>query len=181
MRELKARSVPVAGIDRMVLTEQLAVMDLVALGQFLLLPEDDLTLATVLKSPLIGLDEEALFALAHGAGRRTLWTELKRARRRTRRLSRAPTRFSPSCWRRSISCRPTNSMPTCSAARGGRQALLARLGADAADPIDEFLDLALAYERSHAPSLQGFLHWLAAAPSRSSATSTRRPATRCAS
>ena len=55
VRALKQRNVPVAGVDRMVLTEQLAVMDLMALGQFLLLPDDDLTLATVLKSPLIGL------------------------------------------------------------------------------------------------------------------------------
>ena len=64
VRALKQRNVPVAGVDRMVLTEQLAVMDLMALGQFLLLPEDDLTLATVLKSPLIGLAEDDLYALA---------------------------------------------------------------------------------------------------------------------
>jgi ATP-dependent helicase/nuclease subunit A len=55
VRQLKVRQVPVAGVDRMVLPQQLAVMDLIALGQFLLLPSDDLTLATILKSPLIGL------------------------------------------------------------------------------------------------------------------------------
>ena len=52
LRALKQRGVPVAGADRLVLTDQLAVQDLVALGRFLLLPEDDLTLATVLKGPL---------------------------------------------------------------------------------------------------------------------------------
>src|SRR3546814_6650831 len=52
--------------SRMVLTDQIAVMDLMAFGQFLLLPEDDLTLATVLKGPLVGLDEEELFRLAYG-------------------------------------------------------------------------------------------------------------------
>src|SRR5260370_38733501 len=72
-RELKQRAVPVAGIDRMVLTDQLAVMDLMALGQFLLLPDDDLTLATVLRSPIIGLSEDALFDLAHGRGEERLW------------------------------------------------------------------------------------------------------------
>ena len=46
-------------------------------------------------------------------------------------------------------------------ARGGRGAALSRLGPEAADPLDEFLALALAYERAHIPSLQGFLHWLA--------------------
>ena len=58
VRALKERAVPVAGVDRMVLTQQLSIMDLMALANFLLLPEDDLTLATILKSPLIGLTEE---------------------------------------------------------------------------------------------------------------------------
>src|SRR3546814_7255426 len=44
----------------------------------------------------------------------------------------------------------------------GRQRMVARLGAEAEDPIDEFLGLALNYERSEPPSLQGFLHWLEA-------------------
>ncbi len=78
VRALKQRDVPVAGVDRMVLTEQLAVMDLLALGRFLLLPEDDLTLATVLKGPLYGLDDDDLFDLAHGRGTQTLWRELGR-------------------------------------------------------------------------------------------------------
>ena len=38
--------------------------------------------------------------------------------------------------------------------------MLARLGAEAADAIDEFLNLALAYDDSAPPSLQGFLRWL---------------------
>ena len=76
VRALKDRGVPVAGIDRMVLTEQLAVMDLAALGRFLLMPEDDLTLAALLKSPLIGLDEDRLFALAHDR-KGTLWRALQ--------------------------------------------------------------------------------------------------------
>src|SRR4029450_6910404 len=51
VKTLKALGIPVAGADRMQLTEQLAVMDLMALGDCLLLPEDDLTLAVVLKGP----------------------------------------------------------------------------------------------------------------------------------
>src|SRR5262249_12545256 len=45
-------------------------------------------------------------------------------------------------------------------AEGGRRAILGRLGPDAEDPLDEFLELALDYQRRHAPSLEGFLHWL---------------------
>ena len=48
VRELKDKNVEVAGIDRLKLDEHIAVMDLMALGHFLLMPEDDLTLATVL-------------------------------------------------------------------------------------------------------------------------------------
>ena len=47
-------------------------------------------------------------------------------------------------------------------ARGGRRRLLARLGPEAIDPLTEFLNLALAFERSHTPSLQGFLQWMEA-------------------
>src|SRR5690606_15332479 len=78
VRALKDRGVPVAGVDRMKLTEQLAVMDLMALGEALLLPEDDLTLATVLKGPLFGFSEEELFRLAHGR-EGTLWAALNKA------------------------------------------------------------------------------------------------------
>ena len=78
MRALKELGVPVAGADRMRLTDQLAVEDLMALGNFLLLPEDDLTLATVLKSPLFDWDDDLLYALAHGRERRSLWNELRR-------------------------------------------------------------------------------------------------------
>src|SRR3546814_15730418 len=75
VRALKRREVPVAGVDRMRLAEQLAVADLMALARFLLLPEDDLTLAVVLKSPLGGLDEDQLFALAVQR-KGTLWHRL---------------------------------------------------------------------------------------------------------
>src|SRR3546814_10874221 len=53
-------------------------MDLLALADFLLLPDDDLTLATVLKGPLVGLDDDQLFRLAHGRDGRTLWSALGR-------------------------------------------------------------------------------------------------------
>jgi len=78
IRALKNVGVPVAGADRMVLTEHIAVMDLMAVGRVVLTPEDDLSLAALLKSPLVGLDEDALFALAHGR-KGTLWSALRKA------------------------------------------------------------------------------------------------------
>lgn len=156
VRALKQQDVPVAGVDRMMLAEQLPVMDLVALGRVALLPEDDLTLACLLKSPLVGLDEEELFALAHGRTG-SLWASLGRAT--APRLAAARRRLEG--WlARADQVPPYEFFAAILAGDGGRRALLERLGEEAADPIDEFLARCLAYERDHPPSLEGFLHWL---------------------
>ena len=158
VRALKERDVPVAGVDRMVLADQLAVQDLVALAQFLLLPADDLTLATVLKSPLYGFDEPQLFDLAWPRSG-SLWDELRR------RAGENPTfRFAAgelaALLARADFMPPFELFAEVLGARGGRRKILARLGAEANDPLDELLAAALAFERDHGPSLQGFLHWL---------------------
>ena len=158
LRAFKGRGVPVAGIDRMVLTEQLAVMDLIALGEFCLLPDDDLTLATVLKSPLIGLDEDALFALAYDRNA-SLWATLARRRGDSPAFTEAYEALvgflGAADW-----MPPFEFYGEVLSARGGRAALLGRLGPESGDAIEEFLALALAYGRTHPPSLQGFLHWV---------------------
>ena len=159
LRAFKARDVPVAGIDRMVLTEQLAVMDLIALGEFCLLPGDDLTLATVLKSPLLGLDEDALFALAYGRGDASLWATLARRRDETEAFAGAYEALA-SFRSAADSMAPFEFYSEVLGARGGRAALLGRLGPESGDAVEEFLALALAYSRAHPPSLQGFLHWV---------------------
>jgi len=161
VRELKQRGIAVAGVDRMVLTEQLAVMDLMVLGQFLLLPEDDLALATVLKSPLVGFDDALLFELAWGRDG-NLWQALQR-RQGEQPMFAAAHRQLAELLGRVDRLRPFELYADLLGRGGGRHRMLARLGPDAEDPIDEFLDLALAYERENAPSLQGFLHWLQAA------------------
>ena len=161
VRQLKACDIPVAGLDRMVLADQLAVMDLMAAARFLLLPADDLTCATVLKGPLIGLSEDALFDLAHDRGGETLWRRL--ARRRDERPDFADAHARLADWlARADFAAPFAFFARLLGAEGGRRRLVARLGAEANEPIDEFLGLALEYERAHPPSLQGFLAWLEA-------------------
>jgi ATP-dependent helicase/nuclease subunit A len=155
VRELKNRSIPVAGTDRIRLGDQFAALDLVAFGQFLLLPEDDLNLAVLLKSPLLGWDEHKLYDLAAGRGERGLWAELQR------RPEFAETRELLAGFLARADFLPPYELYADLLGRfGGRRRLIARLGREAADPIDEFMNLALAYEREHVPSLQGFLHWL---------------------
>ncbi|HYD30905.1 MAG TPA: double-strand break repair helicase AddA [Azospirillaceae bacterium] len=166
VRALKDRAVPVAGVDRMVLTEQLAVMDLMALAEFLLLPEDDLTLATVLKGPLIGFSEDQLFGLAHGR-RGRLWSALVARADENPAFGEARA-FLAKLLAATGFTRPYElfagllAAPCPADAVSGRRAILKRLGPEAQDPLDEFLSVCLAFERVHPPTLQAFLHWLQA-------------------
>jgi ATP-dependent helicase/nuclease subunit A len=161
LRALKQRAVPVAGADRLALADELAVQDLIALGRFLLLPEDDLTLATVLKGPLFGLSEDELFQLAYDRGNDRLWTRLRRLAREQPAMREAYERLSTLLARADF-VPPFELYAEILGTGPGRLAILERLGAEAADPVEEFLALALAYEREHVPSLQGFLRWIAA-------------------
>ena len=158
IRHLKDRGVPVAGADRMVLMEQMAVMDLVALARFVLLPQDDLNLAAVLKSPFIGLTEDELFELAWGR-KGDLWSALQAAAHEGECYAKAHDLLMRLLARADYEP-PYEFFAHVLAGEEGRKRLLARLGEDANDPIDEFLALALEYERTHAPSLEGFLHWV---------------------
>jgi ATP-dependent helicase/nuclease subunit A len=161
VRALKKLQIPVAGVDRLVLAEEIAVMDLVALGRFALLPQDDLTLATVLKGPLFGFSEEELFELAHGrAGR--LWYAL-RERAEERPQWREAAHALRAILARVDRVSPYDFFAGILSARGGRARILARLGPEAAEPLDEFLAQALAFERTQPPALENFLHWFAAA------------------
>ncbi|QDO96209.1 double-strand break repair helicase AddA [Ferrovibrio terrae] len=159
VQELKAAGVPVAGADRMKLAEQIAVLDLLALGAFCLLPEDDLTLATVLKGPLFNFSEEDLFDLCWNRQQPRVWHELQR-RAEERPLWRAANEELHKWLSRADLITPFALYAELLGAGGGRQRLVARLGRQANEPIDEFIAAALSYEREATPSLQGFIHWI---------------------
>ena len=153
IRALKENDVAVAGADRLVLTDHIAVMDLIALGRVVLLPQDDLTLATVLLSPLCGLTDDDLIDLAPGRAR-SLWSALVASEDpRHARVARTLER-----WRtHAEGCTPFSFYAAILGRERMREAMLARLGQDAADPLDAFLSDALAHSRRHTPSLAGFL------------------------
>ena len=161
IRALKVAGVAVAGADRLMLTEHIAVMDLMVLADALLLPADDLALATVLKSPLFGFDDDDLFALAwerRGSLRAALAAndapKFAAAAARLERWTEAARRQRPFAFYAGVLGRD-----------GGRARMLERLGVEAADALDEFLTLALDYETRETPSLQGFVAWLRATTS----------------
>ena len=155
IRACKNLDLPIAGADRLKLGGELAVKDLAALLAFLATPEDDLSLAVILRSPLCGWSEAQLYDLAQG---RTgyLWQAL-----------RAKAALFPDTMAmlndlrdQTDYLRPFDLIERALTRHNGRKNLLARLGAEAEDGIDELLSQALAYERNDVPSLTGFLGWL---------------------
>jgi ATP-dependent helicase/nuclease subunit A len=155
---LKTRGIRVAGADRLRLVEQIAVQDLLALGDVLCLPDDDLSLAAVLKSPLFGFDDDDLMAIApERAG--ALWQALFSHKSASPRFQHAVETLNR--WyvlARQVA--PFEFFATLLDREKVRTKMLERLGADAADGLDEFLNLALAYDETSGPTLQGFLIWL---------------------
>lgn len=151
----KAEGLAIAGADRLRLGGEIAVRDLTALLAFLATPEDDLSLAACLRSPLFGWSEDALYRLAQGRARgEYLWVRL-RARLDCPTLTvlrdlRTQTDF----------LRPYDLIERMLTRHDGRRRLIARLGPEAEDGIDAFLAQALSYEQAEIPSLTGFLTWL---------------------
>jgi ATP-dependent helicase/nuclease subunit A len=155
---LKKQGIACGGVDRLQLVEQIAVQDLLALLDVLLLPEDDLQLAAVLKSPLVGLTEDELFRIAHGR-EQPLWWRVLAERGQDTTLGRAAEWLADLADQADLHT-PHTLLAEVLGIHGGRARLLARLGPDAADPLDEVLNAALTYESRHPPSLQGFVQWL---------------------
>jgi len=160
-RALKARKIKVAGADRLAITDHIAVQDLVAVGQFTLTPYDDLGLAVVLKCPLIGMDDDQLFALTQDRfqdGREvSLFEALQQSS--TPRFVDALEEINR--WRDLADRLPAYEFYAhILGALDGRRKILARLGAESDDVVNAFLDAALAHEQDAVPGLQSFLQAL---------------------
>ncbi len=153
VRLLKIYNIPVAGIDRLKLMEHIAIQDLIAMARFALLPEDDLNLACLLKSPLVRLSEDDLFQAAYNRGSDTLWKRVQKC-------------FPDVAERLRVLLNLADTMPVFEffayilGPLKGRQHFVARLGTEANEALDEFLNLTLSFEQTQPPSLQSFLHWL---------------------
>ncbi|MDQ3079449.1 MAG: UvrD-helicase domain-containing protein, partial [Pseudomonadota bacterium] len=154
---LYAHDVPVAGIDRLHLSKPLAVKDLLAAIGFAVQPHDDLTLAGLLVSPIIGLDQEGLRDLAYDR-RGSLWTALQARRGEARfalsfallsTLLASADFVTPARFLENLLSGPADA----------RRKLLERLGEAARDPIEELVASALEFEAQEGASLDRFLAW----------------------
>ncbi len=155
---LFAENVPVAGIDRIRLNQPLVIQDLLSTIRFVLQPLDDLNLASLLVSPLLGWSQDDL--LAHGyRGKKnrnkSLWEFLRNQNSLNDRIQPLRDLLNMADFNT-----PYQFLETIlSGEMEGRKKLVARLNHAALDPLEELLNTALAFEQDHIPTLQGFLDW----------------------
>lgn len=159
-RALKRRDIPVAGADRLSLPGHIAVKDLIALGHLLIQPQDDLSLAAVLRSPIFDLPEETLFTLAaQRLPGLSLAASLRQHATDDEALAKVVAQLD--LWADEAAFRPVFEFYAGLLARDGvRRKMIARLGPEAGDILDEFLSFCLAEERTGLPGLEAFLSTL---------------------
>lgn len=155
IRNLKGYGVPVAGADRLVLKDSIAVMDMLSLARFVLLPSDDLSLAEVLKSPLFGFDDDDLFAVAAKRGDLSLWQSVKAKRPDIagvlKNIINYSRRFAPyEFFARVLDIVDADE-------KSFAKRIYKRLGLEAKDALEAFLARALTHQRQGSPSLQHFV------------------------
>jgi ATP-dependent helicase/nuclease subunit A len=165
IRRLKFHKVPVAGVDRIKLVEDPAIQDLIALGRFALLPEDDFNTACVLKGAFCGLtnDDQHIFPLAWDRGNLSLWQRLQtspdpahgRARAFLSRVLAGAAHRPPYEFFADLL-----ELPLPFTHETGWQALIERLGREVREPVEAFLSRALDHGKTSAPTLQAFLSQL---------------------
>ncbi len=156
VRALKIKNIPVSGVDRMILSEQLVVQDLCAAANFALLPEDDLTLSCLLKSPFIGWNEEQLYDVCYNRGSQSVWASVKE------KADKDLVNWLENIIQNSGKSRPyeffSNILQTsCPAHTSGLSAIKARLSDESLDPLNEFLNEVLGFESDNIPTLQNFI------------------------
>lgn len=158
-RALKSRNIPVAGSDRLRLTDHIVVQDLLVLARFVLMPQDDLSLAAVLKSPLFGFDEDMLFELANNRQHKSLFAMLEETAHRNEVASSALQQLQK-LRRRADQVPVYEFYANLLGAKGGRRKFASRMGLEVEDILDAFLEQTLAHEQSGLPGLEIFIETL---------------------
>lgn len=156
---LKHKNIPVSGVDRLQLKDQLAVLDLLALGKFLLLPADDYSLACILKSPIFNISEEELFTLAYERGTASLWERLKQYATEKESFA-GVCSYLTNLLAKVDYVTPYQLYAEILETHRYRTAFTGRMGLETSEILDAFLSHALQYENSHAAGLLGFIRWL---------------------
>ena len=159
VQELKSRNIPVAGSDRIILPNFPAVRDMLNLVRFCLDNTDDYSLCCVLKSPIFRLTERDIFNICKTKNQSStrdnpvyiynvLQTIHPDAFDRLERIVEWGTQLGPY----SFFTRVLNDNDT-------RASMIAALGDQIIDPLEEFMTICLSYERTQTGTLRDFIKW----------------------
>lgn len=155
VRACKNLNVDIAGIDKINLNEQIVILDLLAAARFAILPNDDLNLCCLLKSPLFGLNDTDLFTLCYNRGDNSVWQQLQQSHVYTNIAKQLNHLYNISSQNRPFEFFSyiLNNMQ-------GRRKFIARLSSECEDAIDEFINQTLSFEQECIPTLQNFVYWM---------------------
>lgn len=159
IRACKSQEIPITGADKLVLSKEIAVQDLLSLGKFLLLPEDDLSLAEVLKSPLCGFNDDDLTTLCYNRAPDSLWQKLLKNATANEKYQNACTMLQ-NLLHKVDYVRPYELYNEVMTILNGRYLMTERMGVEVEDALDEFMSLTLSFEKENIPTLQGFVDWM---------------------
>ena len=164
--ELKKMSIPVAGSDRIILPNFPAIRDLLNLTRFCLDNRDDYSLCCVLKSPLYRFSENQIYDICK------LKNDAKSRAMCSGKESEIPSVFdvlesySPEVRadllkivKSSANMAPYSFFSFILRNNDTRQKMIAALGTQIIDPLEEFMTICLAYERTQSGTLHEFLKW----------------------
>lgn len=155
LSEIKKLNIPITGLDKILLKENIAIQDLIAFGEFLLYPYDDLNLAALLKSPIFGLSEKELLDLC-AYRQNTLWEEIQNS-------SESKLLEIKNLLGFYLNSRIYNNLYEIYfdllINRGIKTNFIQRLGEEIEEIIDEFLNICQKYQNEHYASLELFIDW----------------------
>ncbi len=155
IRACEKEHINISGADKMILSEHIAIQDLISLGKFLLFPQDSLSLAEVLTSPLFSINEELLEDLCYGREYgEELWDRMRTEPRCAEIYSQLTTLLNNLDY-----VRPYELFNFVLSQMGGRRKFIERMGHEVEDALDEFMNLTIDYEQNQIPCLQGFIAW----------------------
>ncbi|MBR1825506.1 MAG: double-strand break repair helicase AddA [Alphaproteobacteria bacterium] len=157
IRACEQEHIAISGADKMVLSEEIAVQDLISLGKFLLYPKDSLSLAEVLTSPLFSIDGQLLEDLCYNRNKgEELWNRIQASNdSRCREIFGVLKTLQDNLDH----IRPYEMYNFVLTKMGGRRKFIERMGQEVEDTLDEFINMTLAYEQRQIPSLRGFITW----------------------
>ena len=156
---LQNDDVPVAGLDRITLRENLAVQDLLSIGKFVLNSQDDLNIATLLKSPIIGINEEFLYDISTKRGEHSIWDYIKLTSHSSEKHQILFEQLSifPEIYQKT---NVETFFQYLVDILGFREVFNMSCGPDSNDAIDELLYACQDYAAENNNSLQSFIFWI---------------------